>query len=44
MLVLRGLQDSEGNVWRLNLKNLIVVEVTIPELNKETEVIIVTRL
>ena len=31
MLVLRGLQDSEGNVWRCNLKNLSLVEVILPE-------------
>ena len=38
MLVLRGMQDSEGNVWRSNLKNLSVVEVTTPE-PSESEVI-----
>ena len=42
MLILRGMQDSEGSVWRCSLKNLLVVEVNIPELNKETEVINVT--
>lgn len=41
MLILRGIQDSEGNVWRCNLKNLSVVEVTIPEASK-TEVLDVT--
>ena len=31
MMVLRGLQDSEGNIWRCKLKNLYLIEVTVPE-------------
>ena len=31
MIILRGLQDSEGNIWRCKLKNLYLIEVTVPE-------------
>ena len=31
MMVLRGVQDSEGNIWRCKLKNLYLIEVTVPE-------------
>ena len=38
MLILRALQDSEGSIWRCKLKNLHVVEITVPLLIKESEV------
>ena len=31
MMVLRGVQDSEGNIWRCKLKNLYLIEVTVPD-------------
>ena len=31
MMILRGLQDSEGNIWRCRLKNLYLIEVTVPD-------------
>ena len=38
MLILRALQDSEGSIWRCKLKNLHVVEITVPLLIKGSEV------
>ena len=31
MMILCGLQDSEGNIWRCKLKNLYLIEVTVPD-------------
>ena len=38
MLILRALQDSEGSIWRCKLKNLHVVEITMPLSIMESEV------
>ena len=31
MVILRGLQDSEGNIWRCRLKNLYLIEVNVSD-------------